>query len=776
VRAFVRGPAASRAAWPSVRAPKAKYRVVTTETTFPEHVTVRPASDPFDTLSVGEVPFTPSASRITEGEWGSEDLGDAGADRFASDDAVDATDIADATDADDVEPTPEPGAGFRRFGLSDRVMQAIVELGYQEPTPIQAATIDLLLRGRDLIGQAQTGTGKTAAYGIPILDTVDPSVRRTQALVLAPTRELALQVSKVLAALGRHRGVGVVPVYGGQSYEVQFRAFRAGAHVIVGTPGRLIDHIKRGTIDLANVGIVVLDEADEMLDMGFFEDVESILKTLPGIGTTASSDSDARPAVQVALFSATMPNPVVRLAGRFMQDPAHVTVEATVATVPRIAQVAYDLGRMDKTEALGRILDVEAPGPTIVFCATRRTVDEVAEALQGRGHRTAGLHGEMAQGERERVMRRFRDGAFDVLVATDLAARGLDIASITHVVNYDLPWDAEVYVHRIGRTGRAGREGDAITLVAPRDGRSMRQIEMTLRVRIPRKRPPALAEVSRHRRAAALDTVAGVANGDGLEIYGAMVDDLLERAEPRAIAAAALRMWDQARSANRDGATIAAIVAAAAREAEAMVHEAQVNAERARVRVPGGSGGFARLRIEAGRDAGIRPQDVVGTIAAEADVPGRAVGAIRIFDQHTIVAVAEDLADQIIEALTLASIRGRPAQARYASLKEIEEATRQGYPQGGGGGGRSSAPRGYPSRGRDDWRPGGQQRAPRPESVATRPDRTDGYRPDHGEFSDGTGGGGNYRAPAGDTSGGTRPARKPVVSRLVRPVVRRRDA
>ena len=748
--------------------------MVTTETTLPEPGAVHPTAD-LDALAMDDGAFTPLASRITEEEWGSEDLGGADANRFADADGSDGDDLDEVDEVDDVEPTPEPGAGFRRFGLSGHLMQSIVDLGYQEPTPIQAATIDLLLRGRDVIGQAQTGTGKTAAYGIPVLEMVDPSVRRTQALVLAPTRELAIQVSKVLAALGRHRGVGVVPVYGGQSYEVQFRAFRAGAHVIVGTPGRLIDHIKRGTIDLANVGVAVLDEADEMLDMGFFEDVESILKTLPGIGTTASADADARRAVQVALFSATMPNPVVRLAGRFMQDPAHVTVEATVATVPRIAQVAYDLGRMDKTEALGRILDVEAPGPTIVFCATRRTVDEVAEALQGRGHRTAGLHGEMAQGERERVMRRFRDGAFDVLVATDLAARGLDIASITHVVNYDLPWDAEVYVHRIGRTGRAGREGDAITLVAPRDGRSMRQIEMTLKVRIPRKRPPALAEVSRHRRAAALETVAGVANGEGLEIYGAMVDDLLERAEPRAIAAAALRMWDQARSANRDGATIAAIVAAAAREAEAMAHEAQVNADRARVRVPGGTGGIARLRIEAGRDAGIRPQDVVGTIAAEADVPGRAIGAIRIFDQHTIVAVAEDLADQIIEALAVAAIRGRPAQARYASPEDIEEATRQGYPQGGGGGGRSSAPRGYPPRGREGWRPGGPPRGPRPESFAPRPDRADGFRPDHGDSGDASFGAGSHRASSGDASG-ARPARKPAVPRLVRPVVRRRDA
>ncbi len=743
---------------PPARAPKANRPVVTTETALPEPGSLRPTPD-LDPLAMGGDATAPATARITEDDWGSE--------------------VVDDLDGDDdlhaAEPAAEPGAGFVRFGLSDHLMQSIVDLGYQEPTPIQAATIDLLLRGRDVIGQAQTGTGKTAAYGIPVLQMVDPAVRRTQALVLAPTRELAIQVSKVLAALGRHRGVGVVPVYGGQSYEVQFRAFRAGAHVIVGTPGRLIDHIKRGTIDLANVSIAVLDEADEMLDMGFFDDVESILKTLPGIGTTPSADTDSRRAVQVALFSATMPNPVVRLAGRFMQDPAHVTVEATVATVPRIAQVAYDLGRMDKVEALGRILDVEAPGPTIVFCATRRTVDEVAEALQGRGHRTAGLHGEMAQGERERVMRRFRDGAFDVLVATDLAARGLDIASITHVVNFDLPWDAEVYVHRIGRTGRAGREGDAITLVAPRDGRSMRQIEMTLKVRIPRKRPPALAEVSRHRRAAALEAVATVANGDGLEIYASMVDDLLDRAEPRAIAAAAMRMWDQARSANRDGATISAIVAAAAREADEMAREAELNADRARVRVPGSTGGIARLRIDAGREAGIRPQDVVGTIAAEADVPGRAIGAIRIFDHYTVVAVAEELADRIIDALAVAAIRGYPAQARYASPEEVEEATRQGYPQGGFGGGRSSAPRGYPPRGRDAWRPGGPPRGPRAEGFAPRPDRAEGFRPDHGDPGDASFGGASHRASPGDAPSGARPARKPYGPRLVRPVVRRRE-
>ena len=751
--------------------------MVTTETSAPDTGTLR-AADDLGVVDLRDDTVTATARRLTDDAWGADELGGADANRFADADGSDDSDLGVADgDADPAEAAPEPGAGFVRFGLSAHVMQSIIDLGYQDPTPIQAATIDLLLSGRDVIGQAQTGTGKTAAYGIPLIETIDPSVRRTQALVLAPTRELAIQVSKVLAALGRHRGVGVVPVYGGQSYEVQFRAFRAGAHVIVGTPGRLIDHIRRGTIDLANVGIAVLDEADEMLDMGFFDDVESILKTLPGIGTTASTEVETRRPVQVALFSATMPTPVVRLAGRFLQDPAQITVEATVATVPRIAQVAYDLGRMDKTEALGRILDVEAAGPTIVFCATRRTVDEVAEALQGRGHRTAGLHGEMAQGERERVMRRFRDGAFDVLVATDLAARGLDIASITHVVNYDLPWDAEVYVHRIGRTGRAGREGDAITLVAPRDGRSMRQIEMTLKVRIPRKRPPALAEVSRHRRAAAIETVAGVAGGDGLEIYAAMVDDLNERADPRAVAAAALRLWDQARSANRDGATIAAIVAAADREAAAIAHEAQLNAERARMRASGGVGGIVRLRIDAGREAGIRPQDVVGTIAAEADVPGRAIGAIRIFDYHTIVAVAEDLADQIIEALALAAIRGRPAQARYASPEEVEEATRQGYPQGGGGGGRSSAPRGYLPRGREGWRPSGPRgdvEARRPEGFTPRRDRS-APRSDHGPFADAVTGGSGTRTASSESPAGSRPVRKPVVPRLIRPVIRRRD-
>jgi ATP-dependent RNA helicase DeaD len=753
--------------------------VVTTETTVPEPSTVPAPNDP-RVFAIGEDAFTATPSRLTGDEWGANDLGDADANRFADADGCD-TDESGASgvveDADQYELAPDPGAGFLPFGLSSHVMQSIIDLGYQDPTPIQALTIDPLLRGRDVIGQAQTGTGKTAAYGIPLIDVVDPAMRRTQALVLAPTRELAIQISKVLAALGRHRGVGVVPVYGGQSYEVQFRAFRAGAHVIVGTPGRLIDHIKRGTIDLANVRIAVLDEADEMLDLGFFEDVESILKTLPGIGTTASSENEANRAVQIALFSATMPIPVVRLAGHFMQDPAHITVEATVATVPRIAQVAYDLGRMDKTEALGRILDVEASGPTIVFCATRRTVDEVAEALQSRGHRTAGLHGEMAQGERERVMRRFRDGAFDVLVATDLAARGLDIASITHVVNYDLPWDAEVYVHRIGRTGRAGRAGDAITLVAPRDGRAMRHIEMTLKARIPRKRPPALAEVSRHRRAAAIETVAGVANGDGLDVYAAMVDDLVARADPRAVAAAALRMWDQARSANRDGATIAAIVAAAERESAAMAHEAQLSAERARMRASRGTGGIVRLRIDAGREAGIRPQDVVGMIAAEADVPGRTIGAIRIFDDHTIVAVAEDHADQIIEALAVAAIRGRPAHARYASPREVDEATRQGNPQGGAGGGRSSAPRGFAPRGRDGWRPNGSRvdgTAARPEGFAPRRERPT-LRQDHGPSAEPVIGGSGHRTPFGDGLGGSRPTRKPVVPRRVRPVIRRRE-
>jgi ATP-dependent RNA helicase DeaD len=591
--------------------------------------------------------------------------------------------------------------GFRAFGLSAPVLRALDALGFEAPTPIQEATIRLLLAGRDVIAQAQTGTGKTAAYGIPIVERADPKLRRPQALVLAPTRELAVQVAEALHELGKYRHLDVLPIYGGQPIERQLRGLRSGVHAVVGTPGRLLDHLRRGTLDLGAVLLCVLDEADEMLDMGFLEDVEAILAALREArgAEVAEPEAGAPEApgerIQLALFSATIPEPVARLARRFLHEPERISVAPEQVTVPQITQVAYEVGGVDKLDALARILDVETPGSALVFCATRRTVDEVSERLTVRGYRAAALHGDRSQAERERVLRRFREGQVEVLVATDVAARGLDIEAITHVINYDIPWDPESYVHRIGRTGRAGRAGDAITLVTPRDYRQLRLIEQTLRQRIGRKHLPTLGDVAQRRREASKEAVAAtIATGD-LDPYLTLAGELGEQYDPFEVAAAALRLWDEARAAGAgEESTLAGALRAAAAEREIaagrrgrrgapedrLAHEAAAEFQ-ADGQAP--EAGMARLLIAMGRVDGLRPQDLVGAIANEAGIPGRSIGAIDIYDRFSFVEVPAAQAEQVVEALQHTTIRGRRPGARLVQpgTPAPEERARAGPPR-----------------------------------------------------------------------------------------------
>jgi ATP-dependent RNA helicase DeaD len=582
---------------------------------------------------------------------------------------------------------------FRDFGLSEPVLRALEELGYEAPTPVQSATIHLLMAGRDVIAQAQTGTGKTAAYGIPMVERIDAARRAPQGLVLAPTRELAVQVAEALHQIGKYRGLRVLPIYGGQPYERQLRALRDGVHVVVGTPGRVLDHLRRGTLLLGEVHFTVLDEADEMLDMGFLEDVEAILAALPAPGADeeARPDADAGAAVaasaiatpavsgyvQKGLFSATIPAPVERLARRFLRDAARIAITPEQVTVPQITQVAYEIAGVEKLDALARVLDVETPGSAIVFCATRRAVDDVADRLAVRGYRAAALHGDMAQSERERVLRRFREGQIEVLVATDVAARGLDIEAVTHVINFDVPWDPELYIHRIGRTGRAGRAGDAITLVTPRDYRLLRTIEQLLRKRITRKRLPTLADVAARRREAAKAAVAGTIAGGGLDEYLTLAGELGDEYDPIEVAAAALRLWDEARSAGAasEGMSLAGVLKAAqaeaarAREVGARrADELQAREAAAEFEADGQApeAGMARLFIAAGRVDGLRPQDLVGAIAGEAGIAGRAIGAIDIYDRFSFVELPQEHAQRVIKALAHATIRGRRVSARLA--------------------------------------------------------------------------------------------------------------
>ncbi|MDA1010941.1 MAG: DEAD/DEAH box helicase, partial [Chloroflexi bacterium] len=366
---------------------------------------------------------------------------------------------------------------FLDLQLDADVLRAIDALGFEEATPIQAQTIPLLLAGHDVLAQAQTGTGKTAAFALPLVQRVDTSRREVQALVLEPTRELAVQVAQAVHDLGSTRKVAVLPVYGGQAYDRQLRGLRAGAHVVVGTPGRVMDHIRRGTLDLSTVRTVVLDEADEMLDMGFVEDIEFILGQVP----------EER---QVALFSATVPRRVESLIKRYLREPKRVTIAQDTATAPQTRQMYVVVQQRDKLEALTRILDLESPSSAIVFCRTKREVDDLAANLDGRGYTSVAIHGDISQAQRERLLLAFREGRSELLIATEVAARGLDIPDVTHVFNFDIPDDADAYVHRIGRTGRMGRKGDAVTFVTPREIRQLQYIERAIRknlreIRIP---------------------------------------------------------------------------------------------------------------------------------------------------------------------------------------------------------------------------------------------------------------------------------------------------
>ncbi len=418
---------------------------------------------------------------------------------------------------------------FLDFDLDPKVARAITELGFEEPTPIQAKAIPLALEGRDLIGQAQTGTGKTAAFGIPLIQNIRPSEERIVALVMTPTRELAIQVAEEIGKLSRFKGIRSLPIYGGQDIVKQIRALKKKPQIIIGTPGRLLDHINRKTIRLDDVRTVILDEADEMLDMGFMEDIQTILGMVP----------EER---QTLLFSATMPPNIQKLAQQFLRNPEHVSVVPKQVTAPLISQSYIEVHERQKFEALCRLLDMEAPELAIVFGRTKRRVDELAEALQKRGYSADGLHGDLSQNQRDTVMRKFRDGSIDVLVATDVAARGLDVTEVTHVINFDLPQDPESYVHRIGRTGRAGKEGAAWTFVTPRETDHLHFIEKVTRHRIMKKPVPSLAQAIEGKQKVIAERLIEVVQNENSGEFKGISIQLLEQYDSVQLLAAAMKL------------------------------------------------------------------------------------------------------------------------------------------------------------------------------------------------------------------------------------------
>ncbi|MBD3919546.1 DEAD/DEAH box helicase [Paenibacillus sp. PR3] len=418
---------------------------------------------------------------------------------------------------------------FAEFGLEPKVLQAITELGFEEATPIQSKSIPIALTGSDLIGQAQTGTGKTAAFGIPMINKIPTSEDRIVALIMTPTRELAIQVAEEIGKLTRYKGLRTLPIYGGQEIGRQIRALKKHPQIIIGTPGRLLDHINRKTIKLADVKTVVLDEADEMLDMGFMEDITSILSLVP----------EDR---QTMLFSATMPPNIQRLAQQFLNNPEHVSVIPKQVSAPLIDQAYIEVHERQKFEALSRLIDMESPELAIIFGRTKRRVDELSEALQKRGYSAEGLHGDLSQNQRDNVMRKFRDGSIDVLVATDVAARGLDVSGVTHVINFDLPQDPESYVHRIGRTGRAGKEGTAWSFVTPREIDHLHFIEKVTRHKITRKPLPSIAEaIEGKQRVTAERLIENVQSEDSQEYKGIAIH-LLEQYDSVNLLAAAIKL------------------------------------------------------------------------------------------------------------------------------------------------------------------------------------------------------------------------------------------
>lgn len=418
---------------------------------------------------------------------------------------------------------------FAEFGLEPKVLQAITELGFEEATPIQSQSIPIALTGADLIGQAQTGTGKTAAFGIPLISKINREDEKILALIMAPTRELAIQVSEEIGKLSRFKGLRSLAIYGGQDIGRQIRGLKKKPQIIIGTPGRLLDHINRKTIRLDDVQTVVLDEADEMLDMGFMEDIQSILKLVP----------EER---QTMLFSATMPPNIQRLAKQFLNNPQHVSVIPKQISAPLIDQAYIEVPERQKFEALSRLIDMESPDLAIVFGRTKRRVDELSEALQKRGYSADGLHGDLSQNQRDAVMRKFRDGSIDVLVATDVAARGLDVSGVSHVINFDLPQDPESYVHRIGRTGRAGKEGTAWSFVTPREIDHLHLIERVTRHRITRKPLPTMAEAIEGKQRVTAERLLEVVEKGELNEYKGISIQLLEQYDSVQLLSAAMKL------------------------------------------------------------------------------------------------------------------------------------------------------------------------------------------------------------------------------------------
>ncbi|WP_133001044.1 DEAD/DEAH box helicase [Luteimonas arsenica] len=544
-----------------------------------------------------------------------------------------------------------PAPLFTDLGLPQPLLQALAAVGYESPSPIQAATIPPLLAGRDVLGQAQTGTGKTAAFALPAMARLDPAARKPQVLVLAPTRELAIQVAEAFQKYAAFLpGFQVLPIYGGQGYGPQLQALRRGVQVVVGTPGRVIDHIEKGSLDLSELRMLVLDEADEMLRMGFIDDVEAVLARTP----------ESR---QVALFSATMPPPIRRIAQTYLRDPVEVAIKSATSTARNIRQRYWMVSGTNKLDAITRILEAEPFDGMIVFTRTKQATEELAEKLQARGFAAAAINGDIAQPQRERTIAQLKDGKIDILVATDVAARGLDVDRISHVLNYDVPYDTESYVHRIGRTGRAGRSGEAILFIAPRERNLLRAIERATRQPIEQMDLPTVENVNDARIGKFKQSITDTLATGELALFQSLVEDYEREFNVPAVEIAAAL----AKMARGDVPLLMEAPKREPRPARGFDGEDRGGRERPgrherddrpafpkKERVPRPpQQGMQTFRVEVGYDHGVKPGNIVGAIANEANIESKHIGRIEIFEDHSLIDLPEGMPPQ-----TMAHLKG----------------------------------------------------------------------------------------------------------------------
>lgn len=556
---------------------------------------------------------------------------------------------------------------FDELQLDERIVRAVTDMGFEAASPIQAQAIPVQLEGLDIIGQAQTGTGKTAAFGIPLLQKIDPDSKKLQAIALCPTRELAIQVAEEIRRLAKYmHGIKVLPIYGGQDIVRQIRGLKDGTQIVIGTPGRVMDHMRRKTIRCDHVHTVIMDEADEMLNMGFLEDMETILSQLP----------EER---QTVMFSATMPPAIQEIARKFQKDPVNVKVVKKELTVPKVTQYYYEVKPKTKVEVMCRLLDMYAPKLSVAFCNTKKQVDELVQELQGRGYFAEGLHGDLKQEQRDRVMNSFRNGATEILVATDVAARGIDVDDVEAVFNYDIPQDDEYYVHRIGRTGRAGRDGIAFSFVVGREVYKLRDIQRYCKTRIIPQAIPSLDDITEIKAEKIMDQVKETINNVDLMKMIQVIEQKLVEEDYTAMDVAAALLKIAMGEENEDIAE-SGHLAPSLDELDRYGRDNRSRGGRNNGRRDGGRGsrggrderngnGMARLFINIGKNQNVRPGDILGAIAGESGIPGRMVGSIDMYDKYTFVEVPEEHAESVLKAMKNAKIKGKNIRMEVAGSK-----------------------------------------------------------------------------------------------------------